>query len=106
MTPSQNCLYKSSHKSVTYVYADEIPNTLFLFILYQGIEYEGYFMCPDGYVWFNKGERFRKLFVKATSRVSMFDIDHLRRKVSINGLRRKSMFDTFTSYMFLITLIS
>ena len=55
VTHSENNLNRSSYNGIVYEYTDEIPDNSVPIILYRGNEYEGYFLSPDGDIWFNNG---------------------------------------------------
>lgn len=83
VTHSENLFNRSSYNGIVFEYADEIPDNSVPIILYRGFEFEGYFMSPDGDVWFNNGEQFRKLFVNVNSSVYLYDIHHIRHQIGI-----------------------
>ena len=83
-----NQLNKSSHLGIEYEYVDRLPIDVTPIIMYKGWEFEGYFIDHERNVWFDNGEQYRKLHVH-NNRVSMWDINHVRRYIGIKGLVRE-----------------
>ena len=86
---STNLYNKSSHKGIVYEYVDRLPIDVTPIILYHGWEFEGYFIDQEQNVWFDNGEQYRKLYVDSKNKVSMSDINHVRRRIGIKGLVRE-----------------
>ena len=86
---SINCLNRSSNRGITYEYVDRLPIDVTPIILYRGWEFEGYFIDHEHNVWFDNGEQYRKLYVSNLNLVSMWDINHVRRRIGIHGLVRE-----------------
>ena len=91
VSQSQNNENRSSHKGVEYEYVDDLPLDVEPIILYKGWEFESYFMDSDGYVWYDNGVQFRKLYIDNRNTINMIDIYHKRHRIGINGLRREFM---------------
>ena len=74
VTSSQNQLNKTSYNGVECEYVDDLPIDVVPIILYNGFEFDGYFIDQDGNVWFDNGEQFRKLHVGKKKTVCIRDI--------------------------------
>ena len=91
VSPKQNMLNKSGHGQIKYEYVNDLPIDVKPIIMYKQWEFEGYCIDADGNVWFDNGERFRKLHVNKHNVVAMYDINHKQHNVSILALRREYM---------------
>ncbi|KAK8884221.1 hypothetical protein M9Y10_043327 [Tritrichomonas musculus] len=89
VTPKQNNMNKISYNGVECEYVDDLPIDVVPIILYNGFEFDGYFIDQDGNVWFDNGEQFRKLHVGKKNTVCIRDIYHKRHDFGIRGLRRE-----------------
>ena len=91
VSPKQNMLNRSSYGQIKYEYVNDLPIDVKPIIMYKQWEFEDYYIDADGNVWFDNGERYRKLYVHKYNKVSMHDIYHKQHNVSILALRREYM---------------
>ncbi|KAK8882929.1 hypothetical protein M9Y10_045575 [Tritrichomonas musculus] len=89
VTHSENNMSRTSYNGVECEYVDDLPIDVVPIILYNGFEFDGYFIDQNGNVWFDNGEQFRKLHVSKKNTVCIRDIYHKRHDFGICGLRRE-----------------
>ena len=88
-TKHTNMMNSTGRGSIKYEYVDQLPIDVVPIILYKNWEFEGYFIDQDGFVWFDTGEQYRKLYINKEKKIHMWDINNVCHHLGINGLRRE-----------------